>query len=137
MAIKETIQAWLRPKDLSLILEIESTPRVAYQKNLPGFSEGGFLEGPSASSVAIVEQNRQFYWSHTKILQRKYGGRYLIIINGNETNDEKTRFYVEPAIRGKIGNIAWAELNELFPNATPHSFYLPKENDRDRIYTTA
>lgn len=133
MGIKETIEAWLQPKDLSLILEIEPTPRVAYQLTFPGFSEGGFLDGPSALSVATVEQNQHCYYRHLEMLERNYGGKFLVIINGNETNDGKTRFYVEPAIRGKIGNITWDEFNALYPNASPHTFYINKDRDKGII----
>lgn len=136
MGIKETIKAWLQPKDLSLILEID-TPKVAYQQKLPGLSQGAFLDGPSEVSIATVEQNQIFYWRHLEMLEQKYGGRYLVIINGNETEDGKTRFYVEPAIRGKTGNITWDELNALYPDSSPHQFPIPKKKDHDRIYATA
>lgn len=135
MGIKETIKAWLQPKDLSLILEIE-TPRVAYQKKLPGFPVNG-MDGPSEVNMATVDQNMKFYFRYLELLEEKYAGKYLVIINGNETNDQKTRFYVEPAIRGKTGNITWDELNALYPDSSPHQFPIHKKKDRDRIYATA
>lgn len=132
MGIKETLKAWLQPKDLSLILEIE-TPRVAYQQKLPGLSQGAFVDGPSAKSLAIHGQNQSFYFQRLGMLAQEYGDSNVIVINGNETEDGKTRFYVEPAIRGKTGNITRDELKALYPDASLHLFYILKERDKDRI----
>lgn len=132
MGIKERIDAWLKPKDLSLILEIEETPRVAYQENLPGFQKG-----LSDINEAILKQSENFYFQHVEMLREKYGGRRLVIINGNETDDGKTRFYIEPAIRGKADNLTEEEFGTLFPKATHHGFYIERKKDLGRVYATA
>ena len=131
MGIRQKIQAWLQPKDLSLILVIESTPRIAYQTSFPGFEES-----LSEINIATTKQNQRFYFENLEMLERCYGGRTLTIINGNERSDGKTRFYVKPALRGMTDNIAEDELNALFPNAAPHFFYIQRAKDRDRIYAT-
>ena len=132
MRIKETIKAWLQPKDLSLILELE-TPPVAYQQKLPGLPQDAFLDGPSEKDLAIYNQNQFFYFQRFGMFAQEYDRRNVIVINGNETDDGKTRFYVEPAIPGKTGNITWDELKALNPNACPATFYIHK--DQSRILT--
>ena len=108
---------------------------MAYQRKLPGFPESGFSVGPSALSVATAEQTRNLYFQHLNLLEKEYGGKHVIIINGNETTDGKTKFYIEPAIRGKSGNLTRDEFNVLYPNASPHGFYIHKERDKGRILT--
>ena len=89
MNIIEIFEAWFKPKDLSLVLEIEGT------------IDGGM------SAV--------MYGKYYEMLEPKYAGRTVVLVGGHQTDDGKTKFYVEPAIRGKKDNITWEELRNLYP----------------------
>lgn len=106
MGIKETLAAWLKPKDLSLVLEIEG--------NISGINEAT-------------------YGKYYEMLEPKYAGRTVVLISGNQTDDGKTKFYVTPSIRGRRDNIAWEELSSLYPGALQITYYLESKYERDTI----
>ncbi len=106
MNIKETLEAWLRPKDLSLVLEIE----------------GPLVENGSSFLSAM-------FGKYYELLKPKYAGRYVILVTGNQTSDGKNRFYVEPAIRGRKDNITWEEFRNLYSKG---SFYYYLESKMER-----
>ena len=110
MNITEKLKAWLKPKDLSLVLEIEGT----------------LVEDNSGILSAL---NGKYY----NMLEPQYGGRTVVLVFDNETDDRKTRFYVTPSIRGRRDNITWEEFKALYPK-TPHlCYFLERKGDRDTI----
>ena len=103
----ETLKAWFKPKDLSLVLEIEGT-----------------IDGGMSAAT-----HGRYY----EMLEPKYAGRTVVLVGGHQTDDGKTKFYVKPAIRGKKDNITWEELRNLYPQASYVTYYLESKSERNRI----
>ncbi|HLC71530.1 MAG TPA: hypothetical protein VJI32_05965 [Candidatus Nanoarchaeia archaeon] len=103
----ETLKAWFKPKDLSLVLEIEGT-----------------IDGGMSAAT-----HGRYY----EMLEPKYAGRTVVLVGGDQTGDSKTKFYVTPSIRGQKDNITWDELRNLYPSATHIIYYLESKSERNTI----